>query len=246
MKEIIRKFVFCLSLCVMLFAAYQLITIYLDYKHINDTYDSVVEQVVVQQENENEYLQINWDELLTINSDVIAWIQIVNTNINYPVMHSNNNDYYLSRDINKTYSIGGSIFADARNPEPFIDNHTVIHGHRMNNKSMFNHVAQFAEDETFREGIEEVLIYFPDGTVSVYEIFSIQKISSVSNLYDSMQIDRLQYLESSTAGNLLAESDIDLNKPTIMLSTCVSSAYDPDSRYALHAVLSESGIIANQ
>lgn len=246
MKEIFRKIVFSISILVFLWTSFQLFIIYRDYKKINDTFDYVVQEVMKQETDiyDNPYLQIDWNKLFEINEDVIGWIYFEGTNINYPIMHYEDNDYYLYKDINRDYSIGGSVFADARNIEPFIDNNTVLHAHNMKNDSMFGTIPDYVTSADFRDGYEYIHIYLPDGTVSIYRVFSANKISSVSDLYQPNQEDRQTYISNAKKNNVLEDTYVDLNMPTIMLSTCVSTTYDQNSRYAIHAVLEESGINA--
>lgn len=242
MKEIFRKLIFCISIIVFLITSFELVTIYLDYKKIDDTYNDVIYNVVKQEEETSKYLTIDWDSLHDINDEVIAWLYIEDTNINYPIMHYSDNDYYLYKDIHKDYSIAGSIFVDARNEQPFIDNNTVIHGHNMKNGSMFNSLAKYVTSEDYRKDKSEVHIYFPDNTVSVYSIFSANIINSTSDLYLPEQLDRNVYYEQATRNNVMPQSDVDLNLPTLMMSTCVSASTDVYTRYAIHAVLQDSHI----
>lgn len=243
MKEFFRKIIFYSSVIVFLYTSFELFTIYRDYKKINDTFDSVIHSVVKQEEdNENPYLSIDWDALLEINDDVIGWVYIKDSQINYPIMQYSNNDYYLTKDINKNYSIGGSIFVDARNEEPFFDDNTVIHGHNMKNGSMFNEIAKYVTTASFREGKTEIEIYLPDNTVSIYQIFSANKISTTSLLYNGEQEDRESYFELATKGNVLASMEVGLNAPTVMLSTCVSSSPTDTTRYTIHGSLIQSAI----
>lgn len=82
-------------------------------------------------------VQPKFRSLLKINPDVVGWIKIDGTVINYPVLQTSNNDYYLSHDLNKKKNVNGSIFMDYRNHINFPEKHWILYGHNMKNKSMF-------------------------------------------------------------------------------------------------------------
>ena len=79
---------------------------------------------------------IDWEKLKAINEDIVGWIKIDNTNIDYPILHSNNDLYYLKHNYMKEYNSNGSIFTI--NNLPFEDKETIVHGHNMRNGIMFS------------------------------------------------------------------------------------------------------------
>lgn len=88
-------------------------------------------------------------ELREINSEVVAWLRIDGTNINYPVVQAGDNAKYLTRDYRGEYATAGGIFVDYRNDE-FNDDFTIVYGHRMSGGKMFSDVLNFADAEYFR------------------------------------------------------------------------------------------------
>ena len=87
---------------------------------------------------ETEYVSaIDFAVLDSQNPDVVAWIQIPGTQINYPVVQGKDNDYYLHRDLNGQKSTAGTIFLDYADRADFSSLHNVLYGHHMNNGSMF-------------------------------------------------------------------------------------------------------------
>ena len=90
------------------------------------------------QDNENKgSISVDFNSLKEINSDIVAWIYIKDTDINYPILQTGDNNYYLRRDIYKKYSFCGSIFMDYNNSSDFSDDNTIIYGHNLKNKKMF-------------------------------------------------------------------------------------------------------------
>ena len=71
-------------------------------------------------------IDINFNELKNINSDVKGWIKVNGTNINYPFVQSNNNKYYLTHSFDKSYNSAGCLFLDYRNN---INNNKILNHH---------------------------------------------------------------------------------------------------------------------
>lgn len=78
-----------------------------------------------------------FDSLLKMNKDTVGWIYVKNTNINYPVVQGNRNNYYLWRDFNKKRNNYGWIFMDYRNNHNNLDQNTIIYGHNVKEGIMF-------------------------------------------------------------------------------------------------------------
>ena len=248
MKENIRKIILLISIIVFIYSSSQLIKIYLDYKKINDTNDKVVEQVVIEKvEPKDEplsYLEINWDELKALNNDVIGWIQIPYSNINYPILKGSNNDSYIYHDIHKNYSKGGSIFIDERNNDTFLDQNTIIYGHNMKNNSMFGHIIDIVSNNEYYQEHPYIYIYLPNGSVYEYTIISTKYIDAYNPLYTPAILD-YQNFYNQIKNNT---NDIDLinyenQEPIIMLSTCATANLEDTSRQVVFA--QRSAIIEN-
>lgn len=99
---------------------------------------------------------INWPEvdfaaLQAINPDIIAWIYIEGTNINYPVVQGEDNSYYLKHLVDGSPNGSGAIFMDYRNQPDFSDPHTIIYGHHMKNGSMFSGLDKYKKQDFYDE-----------------------------------------------------------------------------------------------
>lgn len=96
--------------------------------------------------------QVNWAALKQINPDVVGWIQIPGTVVNYPVYQGKTNEQYLHTSATGEYSIGGQIFLDYENKAPgLVDQQTVIYGHHLLNKSMFTPVDAMSNQDEFNK-----------------------------------------------------------------------------------------------
>lgn len=90
-----------------------------------------------------------------ISEDMVAWIDVKDTTISYPVMQGENNSEYLNKDPYGDYALAGSIFLDSRNTSDFSDDYNLIYGHHMDAGAMFGALDQFLEKgflEEHREG----------------------------------------------------------------------------------------------
>lgn len=123
-----------------------------------------------------------YQELHDQNPDMVGWIQIENSKINYPVMQTtqDNANFYLYNDFDKNYSVRGSIYAaeicDVFEPS---DNITLF-GHNMKDGSMFAYLGNYYEKSTWENN---PLIFFDTLTEShVYKIFAVFKTSGTDNV----------------------------------------------------------------
>lgn len=95
-------------------------------------------------------LEVDWEYLRSVNSDIVAWVYMPGTRINYPVVQGKDNDEYLWTDFNKQSSRNGSVFLDSANNAAFTDMNNVLYGHHMNDGSMFACISNdLVHDENF-------------------------------------------------------------------------------------------------
>ncbi len=92
---------------------------------------------------------VDFKELSRMNPDVVGWIFIEGTQINYPVVQAKDNNYYLRHLFDGRYNPSGAIFLDAANSRDFSDPHSIIYGHHMNDKSMFYTLDGYKEQEFY-------------------------------------------------------------------------------------------------
>ncbi len=192
--------------------------------------------------------QIAFDELKKTNEDVIGWIAVPGTQIDYPVMRGIDNDYYINHDMRKEESPMGAIFVDMANNNNWKDPHTVIYGHNMKNGSMFAQLHQFEDDIFFTEN-NIVKIYVPDG-MYVYQIFAAYPTDDSNILYErdftNINVWK-QYLldvfaNKDIKANIDQAASVSQEDRIITLSTCIKD--EPDRRYIVQAVLEKSGALS--
>ncbi len=250
-KKGLGKFwIIMLVLCLALtgFAGYQLISIILDYKAGSDEYDDL-EQYVTSELAEELLWQaetqggggvytsrINFEELKAINEEVIAWIEIPDTEINYPVLHrENDNAYYLSHTFQNKVNSSGAIFMEAKNSPDFSDYHTIIYGHNMRVGTMFGTLSDY-ESPTFLATHPIIYIDVEEGLMQ-YQVFSCYKTTAKSNTYtigfqpDQVYADFLSNIKERSMYD--TGVDVTIEDKILTLSTCSEGA--KGNRFVVHA-----------
>ena len=94
---------------------------------------------------------------MSVCKEIIGWIYSDGTPINYPIVQTTNNEYYLRRLIDGTYNQAGSIFMDYKNSSDFSDYNTIIYGHNMKNDSMFGTLTSYESQDYYNEHKEMYL-----------------------------------------------------------------------------------------
>ena len=88
--------------------------------------DTATKYIKIEKDKEDEKYSIDFKGLKKENSDTVAWIQVNGTNINYPVTHTTNNDFYLNHDVNKNLKLSGWVFMDYRNAGDLSDDNSIF------------------------------------------------------------------------------------------------------------------------
>lgn len=184
--------------------------------------------------------KIDFAALQAVNEEIVAWIYIPNTKIDYPVVQGEDNDYYLTRGASNEENRAGAIFMDYRNNADFSDPNTLIYGHRMNDGSMFADLHQF-EDEAFLQENRNIYLYLPDGRVLVYDIFGAGVVNDGDDAYtisfadDAAFEEYLTKMKNRSASSF--EMELSPQDRIITLSTCVRG--QETSRYIVQAKLEQ-------
>ena len=200
-----------------------IVTYYPDYQSIA-TYKDVQENSI------SEDNQIDWASLLEQNSDTVAWVWIPDTIVNYPVVQTDNNDYYLDHDFTQTYNKFGNVFLDADfslDADPKMQN-SVIYGHSSTygNQIGFNNLKEY-EDIAYYQ--QHPIVYYTrkdEGSTQIpYEIIAVIKTEASYDYRQPQFADQESFLEYYN--RLIQESIYDTGKTVsagdeiVTLSTCV-------------------------
>lgn len=130
---------------------------------------------------------MDFTALRQANEDVLGWIVIPNTNLSYPLVQGEDNEYYLNHTWRNGKNSVGAIFMDYRCSGDLTDFHTIIYGHRMNNRSMFGQLHQY-KNADYLAAHPYVYIANDYGSHS-FEVFAVYEASSANTYYMDFQND---------------------------------------------------------
>ena len=98
-----------------------------------------------------------------VNKEIVSWISVDSTNINYPIVKSDDNEFYLNHNINKSYDSSGWIFMDYRNNSDLSDFNTIFYGHNLINKTSFGSVSNMFNDKWFETSNHNISVANKNG-----------------------------------------------------------------------------------
>jgi sortase B len=155
--------------------------------------------------------------LLDEIKDYVGWIEVEDSKINYPVVKTSDNEFYLNHDYNQNDNIAGAIFMDRRNLGNSFDNHTIIYGHRMKNGSMFTDLDLFLDSDYL--STNPSIIYKDLFTTYEFEVLA-SFIVSADDYILPYEINETVLKDFFLRSNYTSKYEYDPNHRFITLSTC--------------------------
>ncbi|MCL1974846.1 MAG: class B sortase [Firmicutes bacterium] len=152
-----------------------------------------------------------------VNKNIAGWLNIPDTQIDYPFVSPEDNDYYLRRDLNGNPASAGTLFIDYRCKKDFSDFNTIIYGHNMKNNSMFGDIKLFA-DTGFFEMTEMGTLFLTDTTYSL-EFFAYMVVRADDKIVFSTGVKQDNYFEY-VKKNARNYREADTEAKVVTLSTC--------------------------
>ena len=229
-KRISRIVLQIVFIILIIFSLYNII------KWIKNTDDNkkLLEEIntkVTIKDNHDGKRLIDFSYLKDINSDTVGYLSIDGTNIKYPVVKGDNNDYYLNHSFDKTKNRAGWIFMDYRNSSSiFDDKNTVIYGHNMKDGSMFGKLKQLKNSDI------DTIYYYDEENKITFKIISMYEIDA-EDYYITTNMNDNEYLKflNTIKGRSIKKIDYNpsIDNKIITLSTCSSSK----KRFVVHAAL---------
>lgn len=180
--------------------------------------------------------QVDFPALSDINSDVAAWLLIEGTQINYPVVQGEDNDFYLTHQFDRRYNQAGCLFLDIENDASFQEYNQIVYGHHMKNKSMFHDLTNY-KDQAFFDAHPTGWLITPSAAYQLH--FFSGYVSDASGEAWDTDFTEEEYLIwlSSRQDHSLFSSSIQPTKDSRVLTLSTCSYEFQDARFVLHAVL---------
>ncbi len=179
-RSVFWTIILVISIIVFVVALFFAVRIVYEYQDGKEEYETLADGVLVIPSEDSVILlsdiTVDWDTLYATNSDVVAWVYMPGTLINYPVCYSGDDYYYLKHTftgVERSEVEYGTPFLEGANSTDLSDDNNIIFGHAMNNGTMFGAIYLMAEDGTFNEN-RDIYILTPEGNLHLRTFAYVQ------------------------------------------------------------------------
>lgn len=255
-KQVVLLSLVCLFCAVFLVSGYMLLSNAMKYRAAADTYQELRTEAQSStvttawdgsaEDAETEYakplpdslaepskplISMDFSSLQEINPEIIGWIRNDRTGIDYPVMQTDNNNYYLNHMYNGEYNSSGAIFVDYRCCGDFSDKNTVIYGHHMRNGTMFGDLEQY-KDQEFFDAHPVMMLCTPNGDYFIELICGTVEDGTYEFVRFDFESDEafLDYVDGFRARSTFV-SDVEVQAEDQIISLCTCSYEWNNARY---------------
>lgn len=204
-----------------------------------DVHPSPISESICEGGEDDDFPMVDWGYWLSVNPDIVAWVSVPGTDIDYPVVQARADDptFYLDHDVYRGWNPYGCPYLDAGCAERGIDSPlALMFAHHMNDGSMFSAFASYS-DRGFATAHDEVLLQTPEKKIRL-EVIAVDVVDS-DNEYK-----RLEFADNEEFGSwlegLLAEADVVLDEGAQAESvkafcTCSYGRWDGHERTIVYA-----------
>lgn len=239
-KRILNIAIYLILFLILICSGFKLYFWYKDKKNNDETTEQLKNNVklenIKKDNSNNEKYIVDFKKLKSENSDVVAYIKVNNTNIEYPIVKTSNNNFYLNHSFDKSKNSRGWIFADYKNKFDNTDKNIVIYGHNMRDESMFGSLKNILNEEWYNNAENKNITFLTEKENYIYKVFSIYKIESEdyyikTNFKNDEDYEKfLNTIKNRSIKNF--DINLNINDKIITLSTC---ANNNKYRIVLHA-----------
>lgn len=151
-----------------------------------------------------------------ISDDMVAWITVDDTEIDYPIMQAADNTKYLNTDPFGGYSLAGSIFLDSRNSSDFSDDYSLVYGHHMEYGRMFGTLDKFLDRDFLSEHSQGTLMIGKNADITFrLKVFAAFRASAKDDaVFEPGRGEIREFISQK------ANISVDEDKRLLCLSTC--------------------------
>ena len=168
------------------------------------------------------------------NQDIYAWIVVPGTQVDYPLLQSETDNYYLDYNLDHSKGYPGCIYTNQCNRKDFSDYNTVLYGHNMKNLSMFGSLKKYKTEDFYKD--HQFFTIYTSECAYRYQIFAYYDVPETDEVYtvgfapdDTFQkfIDKMKQKSYDDTGVNVTKDD-----HIMTLSTCSTTG----KRFVVHAV----------
>lgn len=219
-----------LSLIGIVYSGFSIYKVINQYQVSADNYQEI-EKIF----HEKAEAKSGFQTLLEMNSDFVGWLDIENTRVSYPVVHGEDNDFYLTHNFDRVEDKVGAIFMDYRNEINSFAKNLIIYGHNMKDGSMFGTLKEYLDPTYFKE--QNMITFEISDRTYIWEVFSVYESSDLDWMVTSFGIeDDYQHFLDEIVDRSVINSEMMVSQEDhiLTLATCTSS---DEKRFVLHAKL---------
>lgn len=182
--------------------------------------------------------EYDFDRLKKMNSDIVGYIEVDNTNISYPVVKSSDNSYYLNHSYKKEKNNIGSIFLDYRNDLDNLSKNNIIYGHGRLDNTMFGSLNNLLDSSNLDSKESYYITLSTPNSIMTFKIFSVYTIPKegyyIKTYFSSNKYFK-EFLETIMKRSIYNfNTDLNTNDKILTLSTCKDNF---GKRVVVHAKL---------
>ena len=216
----------------------------INVEEIQDTENTEIIEPVIEVPKENPYwdyinmnmINVDFNSLKRTNPDVVGWLKVNGTNINYPFVQSSDNDYYLTHSFNKSYNGGGWVFLDYRNNGTNNKN-TIIYAHGRSDKTMFGTLKNVLNNGWLNNTNNYVIKISTETENSLWQIFSVYRIPTTSDYLQTNFNDETEYQNFLDMIKDRSNHNFDTNVASTDNILTLSTCYNNSDKMVVHAKL---------
>ena len=178
------------------------------------------------------------ENITNYDNNIIGWLKVNNTNIDYPVTQYSDNSYYLNHDLNGNISPSGWIFQDYRSNSALTSKNTIIYGHaRISDGTMFGSLYNILKSNWYLNKDNQIITYKTNDKINYYQVFSTYIIPKetyyLKTIFnnDNTYLNYLNTIKSRSYYNY----NITLTSKDLILT--LTTCYKDNKRLVLHAKL---------
>lgn len=187
--------------------------------------------------NNVKMLNVNFDKLSKVNNETVAWLKVPGTKINYPVVHHNDNDFYLNHTFDKSENSVGWVFLDQRNNGYLTNRNNVIYAHGRLDNVMFGTLKNVLKKSWYTDESNRIIKTSTPTHNDLWEVFSVYTVKAESYYIRTgfeSNLDFYNFITTVTDRSIYDFGvTVSFTDKILTLSTC----YNDETRVVLHARL---------
>lgn len=169
------------------------------------------------------FINVDFNELKNKNPDTVGWIKVNGTKVNYPIVQTTDNSYYLDHSFNKARNAGGWIYADFRANFNNFEKNTIIYGHNLTNRTMFGSLVETQKSYWYTNPDNKYIKISTPSSNTVWAIFSVYTINpEIEYLRTNFENHNYQEFLNKMKARSIYDFGIEVteNDKILTLSTC--------------------------